>query len=51
MRKPVLDRFRERLAGTSLGKGCVRYRSPEKIDFDLVREMLAASRADEGRIC
>lgn len=51
MRKAVLDRYRDRLADASLGKGCVRYSSPEKIDFDLAREMLEASARDAGKIC
>ena len=51
MRKNVLDRFRDELTTANLGKGCIRYSTPDKIDFDVVRRMLAASATAEGRIC
>lgn len=51
LRKNVLDRFRDRLAGANLGKGCIRYSTPAKIDFEVVRLLLAASAKAEGPIC
>ena len=51
MRKNVLDRFRDQLATANLGKGCVRYSTPAKIDFEVVRRLLAASAVAEGPIC
>src|ERR1700722_17485934 len=32
--------LRAKLAGSSKGKGCVRFTNPEKIDFDVVDELL-----------
>ena len=51
MRKDVLDKHRDLLAGLNLGKGCIRYSKPEKIDFDVVRQLLADSAQSKGEIC
>jgi len=51
LREEVLNQFRERLSGLNLGKGCIRYRKPEQIDFGIVREMLAESRDSSAEIC
>lgn len=51
LRKDVLDRFRDRLTTAKLGKGCIRYSTPDKIDFDVVAEMLEASTQSGGEIC
>ncbi|MGW1072841.1 iron chaperone [Streptomyces sp. NPDC002537] len=51
MRSDVREAFEERLAGQDMGKGCLRFRRPENIDFDLVRELLKATAARPGRIC
>ena len=51
LRKNVLDRFRDELATANLGKGCIRYSTPAKIDFEVVRRLLAASAEAEGPIC
>jgi hypothetical protein len=34
-----------------VGKGCLRFRKPEKIDFDLVRDLLRATAQKPGTIC
>jgi uncharacterized protein YdhG (YjbR/CyaY superfamily) len=47
----VLDRYRDALKGLSLGKGCIRYSKPEKIDFELVRRLLADSLASDAEVC
>jgi len=39
----ALEGRRERLTDASVGKGCIRYTKPEKIDFALVREILEAT--------
>ena len=51
LRQPVLDAHRAELAGLSLGKGCIRYRRPDQIDWDLVNDLLAASASSEAEIC
>lgn len=51
LRKNVLDRFRDELVTANLGKGCIRYSSPAKIDFEVVGRLLATSAKAEGPIC
>jgi uncharacterized protein YdhG (YjbR/CyaY superfamily) len=51
MRKNVLDRFRDELGAADLGKGCIRYSTAARIDFEIVRRILEASAKAEGRIC
>lgn len=51
MRGDVRDAFADRLAGQDMGKGCLRFRKPENIDFDLVRDLLRATAARPGTVC
>ncbi|MFE2032189.1 iron chaperone [Streptomyces scopuliridis] len=51
MRGDVREAFEERLAGQDMGKGCLRFRRPETIDFDLLRDLLRATAARPGKIC
>jgi len=34
-----------------MGKGCLRFRKPENIDFDLLRDLLKATAARPGEVC
>src|SRR5689334_10128914 len=38
LKKAVLDAQRSKLQGLSVGKGCIRYSKPEKIDFIIVSQ-------------
>jgi uncharacterized protein YdhG (YjbR/CyaY superfamily) len=51
LRKDVLDVHRSKFAPSAVGKGCIRYRNPNQIDFDLVRQMLIATVKSEGIVC
>lgn len=51
MRGDVRDAFEERLAGQDMGKGCLRFRKPGRVDFDLVRDLLRATAAASGEVC
>lgn len=51
MRSDVREEFEERLAGQDMGKGCLRFRRPESIDFDLLRDLLKGTAARPGTIC
>lgn len=51
MRSDVREAFEERLAGHDMGKGCLRFRRPEKIDFVLVKDLLRATAAGPGTVC
>ncbi len=50
-REAVLRASAGRLAGLSVGKGCIRYRRPDQIDPDVVRELLTATVVDTGPVC
>ncbi|MER5651083.1 DUF1801 domain-containing protein [Streptosporangium sp. NPDC002524] len=50
LRDDVREAFAERLAGHDMGKGCLRFRRPEKIDFELLRDLLRATAAGPGQI-
>jgi uncharacterized protein YdhG (YjbR/CyaY superfamily) len=47
----AVDRFADQLAGVDCGKGCIRYRNPKKIDFELVEAILRDIRARGERAC
>ena len=36
----VVEQYRKELKGCSVGKGCIRFRSAEAMDFDLIQRML-----------
>ncbi len=51
IRQDVLAAHRDRLTGLNVGKGCIRYPSPKKVDLALVRSMLEATAASSSNIC
>ncbi|MFF2213957.1 iron chaperone [Streptomyces antibioticus] len=51
MRSDVREAFEERLSGRDMGKGCLRFRRPGDVDFELVRDLLRAVAAAPGAIC
>ncbi|MBC7911891.1 MAG: DUF1801 domain-containing protein [Pyrinomonadaceae bacterium] len=53
IRLDVLNAHRDLLKakGVSLGKSCIRYSKPEKIDFKVVEMLLKAARKSTGVIC
>ena len=51
LRQDALASQRQALAGLNVGKGCIRYATPEKIDYPVVRKMLAATRRSKGPVC
>jgi uncharacterized protein YdhG (YjbR/CyaY superfamily) len=40
-----------KIKGVSVGKGCIRYSKPEKIDFKVVESMLKATEESIGVVC
>lgn len=50
MRDEVREAFEERLADHDMGKACLRFRKPEKIDFALLKDLLRATAATSGEI-
>ncbi|GAB2646996.1 DUF1801 domain-containing protein [Prescottella soli] len=51
MRSDVREAFTEQLAGHNMGKGCLRFRRPQAIDFGLLRDLLRATAARPGTVC
>jgi hypothetical protein len=51
VRTDVRDAHAEQLKGHNMGKGCLRFRNPDKIDFDLVQSMLRMTAAIPGKSC
>jgi uncharacterized protein YdhG (YjbR/CyaY superfamily) len=51
MRSDVAEAFADRLAGHDMGRGCLRFRNPARIDWDLVRDLLHATAGTRGTVC
>ncbi len=53
LRTDVMKAHKEmlKIKGVSLGKGCIRYSKPEKIDFKIVKSMLKATVRSTGEVC
>lgn len=53
LRTDVMNAHKEllKIKGVSLGKGCIRYSKPEKIDFKIVKSMLNATVRSTGEVC
>ena len=51
LRSDVLNEHRHEFESANLGKGCVRYRSPDQIDMDLVDAILEDTAASRGPVC
>lgn len=51
LRKDVMDVHRAEFPPSAIGKGCIRYRNPDKIDFGVVESLLRGTYESKGRIC
>ena len=51
LKKGVVDAFRQQLTGASIGKGCIRYSKPEKLDFKVIKMLLVATRESKETPC
>ena len=51
LRTDVLDQYRDQFTASAIGKGCIRYRNPNKINFDMVAEMLEKTNESTGEVC
>jgi len=47
----ALEAHRAELTGTNIGKGCIRYTKPEKVDLTTVARLLKATAASDGKVC
>jgi uncharacterized protein YdhG (YjbR/CyaY superfamily) len=51
LRTDVLNARRELFAKSNIGKGCIRYPNPAKIDYSIVEVMLEETANSEGPVC
>jgi uncharacterized protein YdhG (YjbR/CyaY superfamily) len=51
LRKDVLDAHRDAFPASSLGKGCIRFRNPNTINFAVVEALLRETVTVTGKIC
>jgi uncharacterized protein YdhG (YjbR/CyaY superfamily) len=51
MKKDVVDEHREALPGCSIGKGCIRFSRPDRIDFDVVASLLRRTVESNSEPC
>jgi uncharacterized protein YdhG (YjbR/CyaY superfamily) len=51
LKADVVNEFRGALAGCSIGKGCIRFSRPDRIDFDVVRSLLARTAESPEKAC
>ena len=53
LRTDVMKKYKDllKIKGVSLGKGCIRYSKPEKIDLNVVEKLLKATVESTGVVC
>jgi len=51
LRTDVMNAHRDSFAKSSIGKGCIRYTNPARIDFSIVEAMLEATAKSRGPVC
>lgn len=51
LKQDVLEQYKNELKGVSIGKGCIRFTRPGKIDIAVVRKMLAGTYLSKNTIC
>ena len=50
LQQDVLEAHRDRMTGLNIGKGCIRYPSPKKVDLGLIRSMLEVTAASSSKV-
>ena len=51
LKQEVINKHRALLEGLNVGKGCIRYSSPKKLDLKLAEQLLRATNESESDIC
>ncbi len=51
LKQTVIDAYRGELGGLSVGKGCIRYPKPDKVDFTVITKLLRATRDSPEQAC
>jgi len=51
LKEDVVNEYRAVLAGCDIGKGCIRFRHPDRIDFDVVGSLLRSTVESQSAPC
>lgn len=51
MKQDVVDSFRSSLTTASIGKGCIRFTYPERMNFEVIERLLQATAASSSNPC
>ena len=51
MKKDVVDEFRDALPASSIGKGCIRFSRPERMDFEVMEKLLLKTAESTSEPC
>jgi uncharacterized protein YdhG (YjbR/CyaY superfamily) len=51
VKSDAIETHRGEFEGASIGKGCIRYTKPEKVDLAAVERLLKSTAASTGRVC
>jgi uncharacterized protein YdhG (YjbR/CyaY superfamily) len=51
LKEKLVETHRAELAGASIGKGCIRYSKPEKLDFKVIAKLLVAAQGSAESAC
>ncbi len=51
LKSDALEAHRAEFTGASIGKGCIRYTKPERVDLKAVERLLQATAASDGKVC
>jgi uncharacterized protein YdhG (YjbR/CyaY superfamily) len=51
LKQDIMEKYKPELKGVSVGKGCIRFIKPDKIDFNIVKKMLAETYLSKDNIC
>jgi len=51
LKKAVLDAHRSELVTASIGKGCIRFSKPDKLDFAVIEKLLVGTRESADVAC
>jgi len=51
LKTDVMEKYKSELKGVSIGKGCIRFTNPEKINFSVIQKMLAGTFRSTNIIC
>jgi uncharacterized protein YdhG (YjbR/CyaY superfamily) len=51
LKQDVVDEFRSALPGSKIGKGCIRFTRPDKIDFEVLSRLLGKTARAKSAPC